>query len=92
LGEGLDGLKKPSKSLQNKAERAKCCHDRLCDPCRRLFWGSNPEKTPHHLRKKGCCFAIAFSTDVSDEDALAEARSTHTSEWGRIDTSSLRFV
>jgi len=42
--------------------------------------------------EKGRCFAIAFSTDTSDEKALFEARTAHTSEWGKLDTSSLRFV
>lgn len=42
--------------------------------------------------KKGRMFAIAFSTDTTDEKALSEARAAHPSEWGKIDTSSLRFV
>jgi endo-beta-N-acetylglucosaminidase D len=42
--------------------------------------------------KKGRCFGIAFSTDVTEEQAQAMARDAHASEWRKIDTSSLRFL
>lgn len=42
--------------------------------------------------KKGCCFAIAFSTDVTDEQALAMARDARSGEWQKMDISSLRFL
>jgi hypothetical protein len=42
--------------------------------------------------KKGRCFGIAFSTDVTDDQALAMARDAHRGEWRKIDTSSLRFL
>ena len=42
--------------------------------------------------KRGRCFAIAFSTDVTDEQALAMARDARSREWRKFDISSLRFL
>ena len=42
--------------------------------------------------KKGRCFGIAFSTDVTDEQALTMARDACSGEWRKIDTGGLRFL
>lgn len=42
--------------------------------------------------KKGRCFGIAFSTDVTEERAQAMARDAHASEWRKIDIGSRRFL
>ena len=42
--------------------------------------------------QKGRCFGIAFSTDVTDEQALEMARDARSGEWRKFDISSLRFL